>query len=174
MYRSVLSPADHPGVFSIGASLNQTSLLSSSSRGYRSHSIQRFLPEFIIHGFHIPCFTTSLTCKGISGTSIAAPLFTGLLVLQQQEYLSHHPSLSHLSLGSLHCLLHNQSLSFCSFPSSIVIPSSQVPFIPQPMYSLSYDIILLESSQVNQDTFDSLYSHHNQLQLILFILILLG
>ena len=91
---------------------------------------------FII-SFPPRCETSSLTCKGISGTSIAAPLFTGLLVLQQQEYLSHHPSLSHLSLGSLHCLLHNQSLSFCSFPSSIVIPSSQVPFIPQPMYSLS-------------------------------------
>lgn len=132
-----MSPADHPGVFSIGASINQTSLLSSSSRGYRSHSMQRFLPEFIIHGFHIPCFTSSLTCKGISGTSIAAPLFTGLLVLQQQEYLSHHPSFSRLSPGSLHCLLHNQSLSFCSFPSSISIPSSQVPFIPQPLYSLS-------------------------------------
>ena len=132
--RSVLSPADYPGVISIGALRDKTNALVSSSRGYRSHFFQRLLPEFSIHGYKLPCFTNQLLCKGISGTSIAAPLFAGIASLTLQEAMER--SLEYTP-GSLRCLLHNHMLvekhSFCIFPESIAIPSTEYPYLSQPL-----------------------------------------
>lgn len=127
MIRSVLSPADYPGVISVGALRDEKNPLVSSSRGYRSHSIQRVLPEFMVHGYKIPCYSTQLKCQGISGTSIAAPLFAGIMALKAQETSIRSP-------GLLRCLLHGKNnRDFCLVPDHLILPSPQYPSFQQPL-----------------------------------------
>ena len=84
-----------------------------------------------MHGYKIPCLTNTNLCTGISGTSIAAPLFAGIAALKLQQA---HDQQVTLNPGSFRCLLHNQtSTSFCVVPSSLFLPSIQYPSFLQPL-----------------------------------------
>lgn len=83
--RSVLSPADHPSVFSVGALRDPNHSLSGSSHGLRSHFQQRLLPEFVTLGFHIPVVDARGEETTASGTSVAAVVAAAVVSLLHQK-----------------------------------------------------------------------------------------
>ncbi|KAK8808729.1 hypothetical protein WA588_004373 [Blastocystis sp. NMH] len=82
---SVLSPADHPSVFSVGALRDPNHSLSGSSHGLRSHFQQRLLPEFVTLGFHIPVVDARGEETTASGTSVAAVVAAAVVSLLHQK-----------------------------------------------------------------------------------------
>lgn len=142
--RSVLSPADHPSVFSVGALRDPTHRLSSSSHGLRSHFQQRLLPEFATLGFHIPVIDARGEETSASGTSVAAVVATAVV------------SLLHQKLGTprdVRCRLMTREVEgaffvggwnaadgvtesgevSCIVPKSVRIPGDRFPFFLQAM-----------------------------------------
>lgn len=147
-YRSVLSPADHPSVISVGSLRDSHHLLVGSSRGYRNHSIQRLVPEVVMLGYKVPITDANGRLTTASGTSIAAPIVAGIVALIRQ-WLTQEAIL--ITPGLIRCVLANgrkkvgdwlfpnggirnpEIPSICAVPNRIEIPSEQFPFFLQPM-----------------------------------------
>ena len=144
--RSVLSPADHPSVISVGSLRDSKHVLVGSSRGYRNHSIQRLVPEVGMIGYKVPIVDANGRITSSSGTSIAAPIVAGLIALIHQ-WLTHEsvevtPGLIRCALASSEMkigdwIIPNGRLrkaeipSFCAIPNYVDIPSEQFPFFLQ-------------------------------------------
>ena len=125
---SVLSPADHPAVISIGALTNQNTFLGSASRGFRTHFTQKLLPEFWIAGYKIPVLNPAGKCHEVSGSSIAAPLFAAFAALTMEKRKGETGETGETgggwSLGALRCRLHGS----CVFPNVFRVPSEEFPY----------------------------------------------
>ena len=125
---SVLSPADHPAVISIGALTNQNIPLGSASRGFRTHFTQKLLPEFWMAGTKIPVLNPAGKCHEVSGSSIAAPLFAAFAALTMEKLKRETGETGEtgggLSLGALRCRLHES----CVFPNVLRVPNEEFPY----------------------------------------------
>ena len=162
--RSVLSPADQPGVISVGSLHSLTQFLSSSARGHRTHTRPRLLPEFASLGHRIPVVDAQGRVTRVSGTSIAAPIVGGIVGLLRQELrvqgISPSPGLIHCMLAEHSRLVGGQTYvpggwtspsqwrkgeesseidrrkmnRICMIPSEIRIPTDSFPFILNPLY----------------------------------------
>ena len=146
--RSVLSPADHPSVISVGSLRDSKHILVGSSRGYRNHSIQRLVPEVGMIGYKVPIVDANGRITSSSGTSIAAPIVAGMIALIRQWLTQEAVE---ITPGLIHCVLTSNGMktgnwiipngrlrkteipSFCAIPNQVVIPSEQFPFFLQPM-----------------------------------------
>ena len=134
---SVLSPADHPAVFSVGSTRHGHGPLMSSSRGYRHHSIQRDLPQFFAPGYEIPALSASNACKAVSGTSVSAPILAGKLglVLEWAFAQGWHPS-----VGEMKCLMldekYDRKRECCVFPSYVQYPRNNTLIVTDAWFSM--------------------------------------
>ena len=136
---SVLSPADHPAVISVGALSNQNTPLVSASRGFRTHFAQKLLPEFWTAGYKIPVLNPAGKCHEVSGSSIAAPLFAGFAALTMEKESRESGKTGEtgktggwMSLGALRCRLHRS----CLFPSVLRVPSEEFPYFGSGLLAL--------------------------------------
>ena len=130
--RTVLSPADHPAVFSVGAMRDSSHVLVSSSRGYRHHSIQLALPQFFAPGYNVPALSTDGHCHGVSGTSVAAPMLAGKLGLAVESAWSQgwRPS-----VGEMRCMMtegYDRRQEGCVMPSVLRYPQDEWLFVNHP------------------------------------------
>ena len=83
-------------------------------------------------GYKIPVLSVNGECHLVSGTSIAAPLFAGLVVLMKQKEGVTSP-------GALRCRLHGS----CVFPKEVQIPTSDYPYFGSAMcfYLVSFTLV---------------------------------
>lgn len=131
----MLSPADHPAVFSVGAMRDDSHVLVSSSRGYRHHSMQLSLPQFFAPGYNVPALSTDGRCHKVSGTSVAAPVFAGKLGAAVESAWSEgwRPS-----VGEMRCLMaeeaYDRRREGCVMPAVVRYPQDEWLFVNHPLW----------------------------------------
>ena len=100
-FGTILNPADQTDVIGVGGyrmDYRMRTMNQFSARGMTTVELPlgvgRPKPDVLAHG-HIYAADSTGECKFLSGTSVAAPVITGLLALLLQQIKQQHPSLSH-------------------------------------------------------------------------------